>query len=394
MTTRALLAGAAIALLLTCVAPLVSPAPLAEAVPNATAKWSVEATANRPGSRENILFGVSCPATNRCEAVGLWVGSGDVFHVLAEGWNGSSWSLQATPKLPGVTYSLLYDVSCSSASACTAVGSDSIGMLGETWNGRDWSSQAPTSPSQASSTDLQAVSCIAATSCTAVGMYSEIPKGGGTPVDYPLAEGWNGVNWTIDPTPNPVSATGTLLRSVSCSSAKWCLAVGSYQVKSDDVNALSEAWNGSRWSIEATPEPPSSTNTVLDSVACLDASACTATGLGPNGYTLAEVWDGTWSIQASPTPNPGTDALSSVSCPSSSVCVAAGDSQPSSISASTFAERRSGPTTWTVQSTPAPSGTGLAYFDGISCSGPHACTAVGYYAGPNGLETLAERFSG
>jgi hypothetical protein len=385
---RAPIAGAAVVLLIACLAPVV------QAVPNNTATWSVQATANHPGSPENLLYGVSCPTAKRCEAVGLWAGSGEVFHLLAEGWNGSRWLLQAPPKPPGTTFSLLYGVSCSSGAACTAVGEDSNGMLGEAWNGQTWSFQPATDPSQANATVLQSVSCTAATSCTAVGMYSKIPKGGGTAVDYPLAERWNGTHWAIEPTPNPVGSTGTVLRGVSCLSATWCLAVGSYQRKSGYVHALSELWNGSRWSIEAVPDPAESTNTVLDGVDCLGVNACTASGLGPNGYTLVETWNGKWSIQASPSPDPGTDFLPSVSCPSVLICMAAGDSQPTSISGSTFAERRSGPTTWTVQSTPTPSGTGLALFQGISCSGPNTCTAVGYYAGPGGLSTLSERYSG
>lgn len=388
-STRVSIAAGAMALLST---PLV---PAASAAPRSAALWSIQATPNHPGSRENLLFAVSCPVANRCEAVGGWFGPAtQVPYLLAEGWNGNRWSLEPTPKPPGSAYDVFYGVSCPSATACTAVGNDSNGMVGETWNGRNWSLQPGTNPSRAYATVLRAVSCTAATSCTAVGSYSVVPNNGGAAVDHPLAETWNGTSWTIEPTPDPAGAAGAVLRGVSCLSATWCIAVGSYQKKSGNAYALSEVWNGSRWSNEATRDPAGSTNTVLDGVDCRTATACTATGLGPNGYTLVEIWNGTWSIQPSPTPDPGTDFLPSVSCPTTSVCVAAGDSQPSSISGSTFAERRTGPTAWTVQATPTPPGSGLALFEGISCSGPTACTAVGYYAAASGLVTFAERYGG
>lgn len=44
-----------------------------------------------------------------------------VMAALAEAWNGSSWTVQPTPNPDG--YASLAAISCTSASACTAVGS-------------------------------------------------------------------------------------------------------------------------------------------------------------------------------------------------------------------------------------------------------------------------------
>jgi hypothetical protein len=41
---------------------------------------------------------------------------------LAEGWNGSTWAVQATPNPSGSATSNLNGVSCTSASACIAAG--------------------------------------------------------------------------------------------------------------------------------------------------------------------------------------------------------------------------------------------------------------------------------
>src|SRR5215471_17682145 len=62
--------------------------------------WSVTPTPN-PVIPTGQLFGVSCVSPSACEAVGVTVsGSGEV-KALAEGWNGSSWQLQAAPSPAG-----------------------------------------------------------------------------------------------------------------------------------------------------------------------------------------------------------------------------------------------------------------------------------------------------
>ena len=59
---------------------------------------------------------------------------------LAEAWNGSTWSVQKLPKTRAAEASTFFGVSCTSATACTAVGAylDSSGVevsLAEAWNG-------------------------------------------------------------------------------------------------------------------------------------------------------------------------------------------------------------------------------------------------------------------
>jgi len=58
---------------------------------------------------------------------------------LAEWWDGSSWSVVPVPEPGGASQSALEGVSCTAASACTAVGgvSDTAGgvPLVERWDG-------------------------------------------------------------------------------------------------------------------------------------------------------------------------------------------------------------------------------------------------------------------
>jgi hypothetical protein len=90
-------------------------------------------------------------------------------------------------------------MSCSSATACTAVGgifAPAQGLV-ERWDGRTWSPQHLRLPADANGIATAAVSCPAATACTAVG-FAATSHGWLT-----LAERWNGRSWTVQTTPSP-----------------------------------------------------------------------------------------------------------------------------------------------------------------------------------------------
>ena len=87
---------------------------------------------------------------------------------LAGQWNGAQGRLQPTPSLS--QGSGLNAVSCTSASACTAVGRSGAGPLAERWNGARWSVQATQDPPSRFSS-LAGVSCASGATCTAVGVY-------------------------------------------------------------------------------------------------------------------------------------------------------------------------------------------------------------------------------
>lgn len=96
--------------------------------------------------------------------------------MLAERWNGSAWAIQSTPGLTGgQSYAnLLEGVSCTSATACTAVGYSAGPVpvtLAMRWNGTSWTLQPTADPTDAQSSDrqLEGVSCLSATACRAVG---------------------------------------------------------------------------------------------------------------------------------------------------------------------------------------------------------------------------------
>lgn len=70
-----------------------------------------------------------------------------------------------------------------------------VALIAERWNGTTWTVQ-PT-PSPAGEAGLSAVACSGPASCAAVGLTST--NGGGKV----LAERWNGTKWQVQPTLHP-----------------------------------------------------------------------------------------------------------------------------------------------------------------------------------------------
>jgi hypothetical protein len=111
------------------------------------------------------------------------------------------WAIQSAPVLADTEDNQLQGVSCTSARACTAVGSYLLGMRiyyarAEHWNGQSWTFEQLPSPGRLDLMSLHSVSCTSLSACTAVGITF---KGGD--VDVALAEDWNGDRWTIEATP-------------------------------------------------------------------------------------------------------------------------------------------------------------------------------------------------
>ncbi len=291
--------------------------------------WAIQPTANPSGATGSALSAVSCTSATACTAVGYYTNSEGNTVTLTENWDGTSWTIKPAPSLPaGSTYSALAGVSCASGMACTAVGDYFNGTaqvaLAERWNGTSWTIQSIPNPSGAEDVLLQGTSCTSATACTAVGDYFV----GSTQLT--LAEHWDGTSWTIQPNPNPAGQTINTLRGVSCASPTACTAVGTIG-RPDNSRTQAEGWDGTSWTIEPTAEPSNGVFSRLLGVSCTSATACTAVGgytlLGTGAVTLAERWDGvSWTIQ--PTRNPPgalERTFNEVSCTSATTCTAVGD---------------------------------------------------------------------
>jgi hypothetical protein len=166
---------------------------------------------------------------------------------VVEEWNGSSWSIVASPSSAVLTESALSSVSCVSTLWCEAVGSDNAGTLAEQWNGGSWSVVAAPNPVDASSPQLDGVSCVSMSWCVAVGS---------DPRAFILR--YNGISWSIATSPNV--GPDAVLQGVSCSNPSACLAVGTSGVADGSTMTLSERWNGTNWSKLSTSNPDPNNN--------------------------------------------------------------------------------------------------------------------------------------
>jgi Ser-Thr-rich glycosyl-phosphatidyl-inositol-anchored membrane family len=353
---------------------------------NGTA-WSITPSPNH-GSGENELSAVACASSVSCVAVGFFEFPGRL-ETLIESWNGTAWTITPSPNL-GTDSNQLNGVACTSSTSCVAVGYYQNASLAnqtliETWNGSAWT--VATSPNEAGADTFEAVACANSTTCIAVG-YQQ-----GSSNVQTLVESWNGTAWTITPSPNQ-GTKGDLLDGVSCTSSTSCMAVGYDATGSSGVNqTLVETWNGTSWSITASPNPSTSFNILLG-VACISSMSCKAVGYDLNGssvvQTLVESWNGTsWSIASSP--NQGRSLLEADYCASSTSCVAVGSYGPSST-LQTLIESWNG-TSWSITASPNP-GVGDNSLSAVSCTSSTSCMAVGAYFNGGLDQTLAESWNG
>ena len=357
-----------------------------------TGQWSTQTTRNPEPQNEAGLEGVSCASSTMCLAAG---NDGYSKESFAELWNGTEWEM-AIKRMTSTPHA----IACTSTTSCIAVGQSGSGSsstaAAERWYysgvfGVKWTNviQSPASPSGGVEVRLNDVSCTSESACTAVGSYWKEAK------TKTLAERYNGSTWSIQTTPNPESGSAQLL-GVSCASATSCKAVGKREGET-----FAESWNGSEWTIVSTPNP-AGTERRLEKVSCSSTSACMAVGsYTPSGEprkAFAESWNGSeWSVLTVPKPAAakGTVELSGVSCPSASACYAAGkyvSSEGIPVEEKTLAETWNG-SAWAVQTSTNPEGRTLNALKGVSCTSTSACTAVGSAAKSSSDKvTLGERW--
>ncbi|MFZ0667571.1 MAG: hypothetical protein WAM97_17615 [Acidimicrobiales bacterium] len=361
--------------------------------------WIAQQTAQVTGSIVDELQGVTCMSKTRCTAVGYYINGNGVGHslgaTLAESWNGSDWIIEPTPSpAKGGGIGDLESVSCLSAMACTAVGyfdgnSHPDRTLAEVWNGSDWTLQPSVDPTATSS--LSAVSCPVQTVCYAAGSYEA--KFGPS---LPLLEVHATTNWKQVQIPAVSGTASSTLRSVSCGAAGTCMAVGSYEVSPSTTVTLAENWNGARWLIVPTPQVDGSSTSTLDGVSCVSQHTCMAVGVRQTSSSsagLVEEWNGKrWTIEQIGAPPGTSSAFSGVSCTSSQNCVAVGSYVLNSASFA-FTETWDG-SLWSIVAVPLPPKGYDSEFEGVSCTSPAVCTAVGEYTKSAMLAALVERWNG
>ncbi len=253
------------------------------------------------------LLSVSCTSSSFCMAMDVTGG--------ARVYNGSTWS---APTAAGADLTL---VSCTSSSFCVATGG--TGQMA-VYNGSTW-----TAPSLIGLSQPSSISCASESFCMAVGSVNGGPG---------FAVAYDGSSWGA-PTEIASGYNDPGASSVSCGSPTFCVAVGGNP-------GNEETYSNGTWS--STPIGN------FSSVSCHSNSFCIATS--PGGETVrynGSTWSG--AGHAAEGIGPGT-----VSCPTESFCMTAGD-DASSYDGSV----------WT-----SPVALGSGSLDSVSCSSPSLCTAV------------------
>jgi hypothetical protein len=261
---------------------------------------------------------------------------------------------------------------------------------------------------QNQSVAIDAVSCASVGNCSAVGTY--LDKSGSPYRHGLLLSEVNGVWGTgveAQLPGNAVASSSVPLRSLSCSSAGNCTAVGEYQDSSGDEGLLVTETNGI-WAVgveAALPADAALSNQAVRavSVSCVSPGNCIAVGAYKTNSNnnieplILKQTAGSWATGiASTLPADATtlneDAgLESVSCSSAGNCTAVGDYLSTSGQDGLMVSETGGswaagvaPTLPADANTPNPYA-GLA---SVSCSSAGNCSAIGSFESTTAQEAL------
>lgn len=311
----------------------------------------------------NVNFYMTCSSASRCVTEG-WDGSKTIVEVTRDGghtWKASSlreninppfgcansedcaatatehgtWSLvetsdagsrwQSDPLPMGFKSAL---ASCSSARACTVVGTDRSGTAAafySTNGGKTWqASTLPTEISSLETPEITDIQCLASRTC--VVLATDGVASGSSRVTVALYSTDGGASWSAGTIPS-VFEPGY---DFSCGSATSCFAIGtSSQSKSDA--AVSTEDGGRSWTMTPVPRSNGTETQFFNWVSCSAESQCWTTGVGiPHAETggvssafMASTSDlgQTWQETSLPK---GVDSLGILSCPDRSTCYALG----------------------------------------------------------------------
>jgi hypothetical protein len=375
----------------TCGLTTPTPTPPPSATPSPTAGcgdgWHQVASPN-DGARNNSLAAVAVVAANDVWAVGWHVDGVGIHQSLAQHWDGNAWTI--IPSFaPAVTNNWLNGVAAVAANDVWAVGYMAPGGQEQAlilhWDGVVWS-QVPTPPLVGSSA-LTGVVAIAANDVWAVGSVE----------DATLTLHWNGTAWAVVPSPN-AAAGRSFLMAVAAVSADDLWAVGASYDVGVAVHTLTLHWEGTQWSIVASPNVADLYNE-LNAVTALASNDVWAVGpvrpSAPNYFSVLVLhWDGsTWTPQIPPhyglednTPY-GVAAISANDVWVVGTYVNNNMSQPLTLHWSN--------NQWTLANSPS-GGNHYNYLYGVASQAVNDIWAVGFENQSNGApyRTLTEHYTG
>jgi hypothetical protein len=237
--------------------------------------WSLVDTPPPPTGWDDVRFtAVSCPSDSSCVVLGELLNAQGT-KLIAERWNGTSWSHLGIER-PGEVG--IVALSCTSAQHCVAVGrrdrhlGRKFAPQALAWVLRHGTLQLVTPARPTDYTGLSDVSCVGPSNCTAVGAAVARNR-------RPLIEHWNGAAWH-EISPEPATPTASSLSGVECLAPGVCIAVGAGGRTPQPRKVLIEQQSGSTgWHVRLLPYVVTDIPPNLTSVSCLSVTVCAAAGV-------------------------------------------------------------------------------------------------------------------
>jgi hypothetical protein len=135
------------------------------------------------------------------------------------------------------------------------------------------------------------VDCTGVTACVAVGW--EVTTAG---TQLPVADVWDGRSWRSSSVGVPGGVTGGALVKVACASPDECVAVGGTTTGATTGGPLAEGWDGTTWAVE--PTAAGSAVDDLYGISCPTVGRCTGVGwTGPDPLVGTDRL-GTWHLRS------------------------------------------------------------------------------------------------
>jgi Putative Ig domain len=270
-----------------------------------------------------------------------------------------------------------------------------------------------------------AIDCTSAGNCVTAGYYEDSNES-----RQALIQTETGGTWAQPIKPalpsNANTTTGHQYAGfygLTCTSSGNCVAVGTYvdnTSNSAHVPMLATETNGVWGAAEEITQPADMNPDNEGEYAFLDTIACTAPGYCEAGgsyvdnifstqpMVVAET-AGTWGTATRLTLPAGANVsntglsnfgegeqaagVSSISCPSSGTCELVGYYQNSLKNLQAMAATQTGPVSWgPATEVSTPSGAPTAYLDGVNCTTPGNCVAVGGWVTTAGVDRLYSNF--
>lgn len=260
-------------------------------------QWTIIPSPN-VGLDDNHLLSVDVVSENDVWAVGYYLNEFGIAQTLVERWNGIQWEIIPSPNTTPLRDNELLSVQAVAANDVWAVGYyiDDLGV-GQTltmrWQGKGWT-VVPSPNTGPEGNALHDLAIISATDIWAVGF--SISTGN---LLRTLAMHWDGIAWSIVPSPN-VGSTDNLALSVDGVSTDNVWAVGYYTGNRGAFQPLAIHWDGAAWNAVPVPTPNEEDHQFMW-VDARSADDVWAVGRAGGYYysprSLSAHWDGqAWSV--------------------------------------------------------------------------------------------------